>query len=93
MPAPPYRSGNWMPSSPRAPNFGRSSIGNRWASSQAMTFGAISRSANSRTAPLMTRSASLGRTSMASDSITRVGGPRGTGTPSRAPSEVAAERR
>ena len=65
-PAPPYRAGNCMPSSPSSASCASSSAGNACASSQAMTCGAISRSANSRTARRVTCSASVGRKSMAS---------------------------
>src|ERR1039457_268759 len=49
MPAPPYSGGKIVPSRPSLPSSLIVASGNSQASSQRMTFGAISRSANSRT--------------------------------------------
>src|SRR3954451_3035404 len=72
MPAPPYRSGNWIPISPSAASFGSRSIGKCWASSHSMTCGPISVSANWRTVRRSSVCSSVARKSIRIESITRL---------------------
>ena len=60
LPEPPYCSGNGRPNRPSSPICSTTSIGKRWSRSHSSAFGAISRSAKSRTTA-RNCSVSLGR--------------------------------